>query len=222
MQKTMLVLYLLLGACPSTNAGTVVAKVESQSYERSEPGASLEGKTPEILLPKTEHQSSPGGRRLARQDVEHFSRWEKRLQRRRRYPPPTRQEVLHALDTAPSVELLSIKPVRFESWVRTGSVRLGGEEKAELVNALEQGIRKSNGLSACFKPRHGLVVRTPEACYFLIICFHCHQIYAVQVEPGSPLDVEAEHGHELRMETDESPLKIFDRAVEKHHLDSPQ
>lgn len=56
---------------------------------------------------------------------------------------------------------------------------LSSEEGHELLSALADGVKNSDGMTAmCFNPRHALRIKVQKKTIDLTICFECRKVYA--------------------------------------------
>jgi hypothetical protein len=80
-------------------------------------------------------------------------------------------------------------------------------EQHVLLAALARGYRESGDtVMACFNPHHGLSVESRGHTVHFVICFECLQVYATGF------------GEIGFFTTSQSPQRIFDEALARHHI----
>jgi len=132
---------------------------------------------------------------------------------------PTDAELLGALRDGGPVELFSIDPgemgPRYQGRKVLGSVKLEGEEKLQVAEAVIRGIEESNGMEAgCFDPHHGIVAGR----YVMIICYQCLQVYVWKMAVGEKVDFDQGGGVHRKWLTTGAPAGVLDSILDKHHV----
>jgi hypothetical protein len=105
-----------------------------------------------------------------------------------RYENALRPEVLRSLEDEEPIQLISLSPSRglrnssapesFHGYGVLGKVTIADPaQRTELVQAINEGIQKSDGRAAmCFMPRHAVQAGSGKSQVDLLICYECRRI----------------------------------------------
>jgi hypothetical protein len=128
------------------------------------------------------------------------------------------ESVRTALEQEPEFELLSLDPQHRDEDAPTefyrrrvvGKIRVNDPAmRKRLLGALDASVRAENESAKCFDPRHAIRVRHSGRTFYLVICFHCNNVYIYS-------DDNLEHQDYIA--TNISPLDIFDEALKAANI----
>jgi len=114
--------------------------------------------------------------------------------------------VLYSLTPIP--ERVSKSKYSLEHYPIVGEAEITARsEQRALLAALAQGHREHpKYVFMCFNPHHGLRVESRGHTAHFVICFECLQFYATGL------------GERRYFTTSQSPQRIFDEALARHHI----
>jgi hypothetical protein len=131
-----------------------------------------------------------------------------------KFPAPVRT----ALEQAPEFELLSLDPKHRDESAPTefyrrrviGKIKVNDPVmRKRLLGAFDASVRAENESAKCFDPRHAIRVQHSGKTFYLVICFHCNNVY---IYSDDDLD------HQDYVSTDISPLTIFDEVLKAANI----
>jgi hypothetical protein len=125
------------------------------------------------------------------------------------------EQVRTALEQAQEFELLSLDPKHRDESAPTEFYRRrvvgkttikDAATRNRLLGAFDASVRadKDKTGAGCFNPRHAIRVQHSGKTFYLVICFHCANVYIYADD-----DLE----HQDYIQTDMSPLSVFDEVL---------
>ena len=133
-----------------------------------------------------------------------------------KFPEPVRT----ALEQTPEFELLSLDPKHRDEDAPTEFYRRrvvgkiiikDAATRNRLLGALDASVRAEKPMSggACFNPRHAIRAQHSGKTFYLVICFHCDNVYVYA-------DDDLEHQDYIHI--DRSPLSVFDDVLKSANI----